>query len=237
MLNYTENLEKLEKNPLEKTQKIQRRNFPEIADFCPLSWSNVFRQIAKQICNGNFCNSFQQQESGARNGYRKGMVVQFWGHEFRKIRQGRKNVHHHHHHHHHHHRKKCFGQLKKILGLKEKEPGQCTNYHIYLILPPKSFLNGPHSFGKERFLTGTGWCMVSFSQLCRSRNVQTYEGVQQVRTDQGPRKQQQKPHLRVTTFTWPLRSPEAPPQQAARNNFGLVLWAHLCNASDAYLGI
>ena len=29
------------KNPLEKIQKIQWRRRPEIADFCPLSWSNV----------------------------------------------------------------------------------------------------------------------------------------------------------------------------------------------------
>ena len=41
LLNCKENLEKKEKNPLEKIQKIQWRNFPEIADFCPLSWSNV----------------------------------------------------------------------------------------------------------------------------------------------------------------------------------------------------
>ena len=41
LLNCTENLEKQDKNPLEKIQKIQWRNFPEIADFCPLSWSNV----------------------------------------------------------------------------------------------------------------------------------------------------------------------------------------------------
>ena len=27
-------------NPLEKIQKIQWRRRPEIADFCPLSWSN-----------------------------------------------------------------------------------------------------------------------------------------------------------------------------------------------------
>ena len=30
LLNYTENLEKKEKNPLEKTQKIQWRNFPKL---------------------------------------------------------------------------------------------------------------------------------------------------------------------------------------------------------------
>ena len=39
--NYTENLEKNEKHPLEKIQKIQWRRRPEIADFCPLSWSNA----------------------------------------------------------------------------------------------------------------------------------------------------------------------------------------------------
>ena len=39
LLNYTVNLEKI--NPLEKIQKIQWRRRPEIADVCPLSWSNV----------------------------------------------------------------------------------------------------------------------------------------------------------------------------------------------------
>ena len=42
LLNYTENLErKRKKHPLEKIQKIQRRRRPDIADFCPLSWSNA----------------------------------------------------------------------------------------------------------------------------------------------------------------------------------------------------
>ena len=38
LLNYTENLEKKQKNPVES---LQWRRRPEIADFCPLSWSNV----------------------------------------------------------------------------------------------------------------------------------------------------------------------------------------------------
>ena len=41
LLNYTENLETRGKNPREKIQKIQWRRRPEIADFCPLSWSNA----------------------------------------------------------------------------------------------------------------------------------------------------------------------------------------------------
>ena len=36
---YAENVEKHKKNPLENfNQKIPWTNFPEIADFCPLSW-------------------------------------------------------------------------------------------------------------------------------------------------------------------------------------------------------
>ena len=42
LLNYTVNLEKRGENPLENIQKKNsRQKFPEIADFCPLSWSNV----------------------------------------------------------------------------------------------------------------------------------------------------------------------------------------------------
>ena len=40
LLNYTETLEKQKKSTGE-IQKIQWRRCPEIADFCPLSWSNV----------------------------------------------------------------------------------------------------------------------------------------------------------------------------------------------------
>ena len=40
LTNYAVSLEKREKNPLEKIQKIQWRRRPEIADFCPLSRSN-----------------------------------------------------------------------------------------------------------------------------------------------------------------------------------------------------
>ena len=38
LLNYTENLEQKKENPVES---LQWRRRPEIADFCPLSWSNV----------------------------------------------------------------------------------------------------------------------------------------------------------------------------------------------------
>ena len=51
-LTYTENLEKEPKNPLEKIKKIQWRRRPEIADFCPLSWSSerVLRIARQQWC-------------------------------------------------------------------------------------------------------------------------------------------------------------------------------------------
>ena len=41
LLHCTVNPETLKKYPLEKIQEIQWRRRPEIADFCPLSWSNV----------------------------------------------------------------------------------------------------------------------------------------------------------------------------------------------------
>ena len=41
LLNYTGNLEKREKIHWRKFKKFQWRRRPEIADFCPLSWSNV----------------------------------------------------------------------------------------------------------------------------------------------------------------------------------------------------
>ena len=50
LLNYTENLE--------KKQKIQWRRRPEIADFCPLSWSNV----------SWICGTKSQPEVGDRKG-------------------------------------------------------------------------------------------------------------------------------------------------------------------------
>ena len=58
--NFLQNLEKTEtlhrkpgenkkKNRLEKAQRIQWRKFPEIADFCPLSWSKVSRKIEARL--------------------------------------------------------------------------------------------------------------------------------------------------------------------------------------------
>ena len=43
LLKYTVNLEKREKTleKIQKFKKIQWRQRPEIADFCPLSWSNA----------------------------------------------------------------------------------------------------------------------------------------------------------------------------------------------------
>ena len=41
LLNYTENMENKEKSTGENPPQIQWRQRPEIADFCPLSWSNV----------------------------------------------------------------------------------------------------------------------------------------------------------------------------------------------------
>ena len=45
LLNCTVNLEKRGENPLEKIKKNQWRRRPELADFCPLSWSNVSWEI------------------------------------------------------------------------------------------------------------------------------------------------------------------------------------------------
>ena len=68
---------------------------------------------------------------------------------------------------HDHHRKKIFWGT--FLASKQNFPGRwCFPKTLQKpgkpYLPPKSFLCGSHFVGKEKFLTGAGRCMLSFSQ-------------------------------------------------------------------------
>ena len=48
----------------------------------------------------------------------------------------------------------------------------CIYIYTYIYILPKSFLCGPHFFGKDKFCTGAGRCMLSFSQFLFSKKKQ-----------------------------------------------------------------
>ena len=67
--------------------------------------------------------------------------------------------------------------LENFSGLEEKFPGRWWIQKNPMrkpgkpYLPPKSFLCGLHFFGKEKFCTGAGRCMLSFLSQRSTRNV------------------------------------------------------------------
>ena len=71
-----------------------------------------------------------------------------------------------------HHERKSLGQL--LWPPQKNFPDQWRIQKSYenqenIYLPPKSFLCGPHLFGKAKFCPGAGRCMLSFSQFIRKQ--------------------------------------------------------------------